>query len=163
VFHFPSDVGLRTDILKVARLYYKGNAREPVFVLSTARAYSSVVSTMIGQHPLLYGFPELKLFACPTIGEVEASLPGTSALIDRSPGLVRAVAELLFGNQSLARPAGRRMFDRRDAASRTIAIRVPRAELGGILGYPAGGRNRGSAGPPGVGWKTTSTDCPTAI
>ena len=312
---------------------------EPVFVLSTARSYSSVVSTMIGQHPLLYGFPELKLFACPTIGEVEASLPGTSALIDRSPGLVRAVAELVFGNQSLDMLAraygwlwersgwhGEHVFDLlmrhispriavekspehalSDSALQRISAAYPRcryihvtrhpvtaqasmrrymrasdeysmtfcfyswyetnfrlvelgkntpsdrylrvraedvlndprphlgriarwlgvpadecsidamqhperspfaylvpgwgggndpeflrdptprqvdcpatveqpadwsgpvalwsavAELGGILGYPAGGRNRGSAGPPRVGWKTTSTDCPTAI
>jgi hypothetical protein len=40
------------------------------------------------------------LFAAPTIGQAEDGLPGTPALIDRSPGLARAVAELVFGSQS---------------------------------------------------------------
>ena len=47
----------------------------PVFLLATARSCSSVVTAMIGQHPALCGLPELKLFASPTIGEMEASLP----------------------------------------------------------------------------------------
>lgn len=58
---------------------------------------------MIGQHPDLYGFPELKLFAYPTIGELAASLPAEArrrGIAHRSPGLVRSVAELQFGGQS---------------------------------------------------------------
>ena len=77
----------------------------PIFVLATARSYSSVISTMLGQHPQLFGFPELKLFAYSTLGELEASLPSvrrTTDVAHRSPGLVRAVAELLFGDQSLS-------------------------------------------------------------
>jgi hypothetical protein len=76
----------------------------PIFVLAIARSYSSVVSTMLGQHPMLFGFPELKLFACPTIGDLEASLSVASRTPDfghRSPGLVRALAELVYGDQSL--------------------------------------------------------------
>jgi hypothetical protein len=58
---------------------------------------------MIGQHPDLAGLPELKLFGCRAIGELEASLP--QFLIDRgvthrSPGLVRALAEFEFGGQT---------------------------------------------------------------
>jgi hypothetical protein len=59
---------------------------------------------MIGQHPELAGLPELKLFAYDTIGELEASLPSYWAVrgfTHRSPGLVRAVAQLAFGNQSV--------------------------------------------------------------
>ena len=58
---------------------------------------------MIGQHPELAGLPELKLFAYDTIGELEASLPrywAVRGFTHRSPGLVRAVAQLAFGNQS---------------------------------------------------------------
>ena len=76
----------------------------PVFVLTTARSYSSVVTTMIGQHPQLVGLPELKLFCCDTIGELEASLPSywiNRGVTHRSPGLVRALAQFEFGDQSL--------------------------------------------------------------
>lgn len=77
----------------------------PIFVLTTARSYSSVVTTMIGQHPALAGLPELKLFCYPTIGELEASLPRfwlDRGITHRSPGLVRAIAQLEFGDQQLA-------------------------------------------------------------
>jgi Sulfotransferase family len=59
---------------------------------------------MIGQHPELVGLPELKLFCCRTIGELEASLPSywiNRGVTHRSPGLVRAVAEFEFGDQTL--------------------------------------------------------------
>lgn len=59
---------------------------------------------MIGQHPELVGFPELKLFCCPTIDELEASLPDywiQRGVTHRSPGLVRAVAQFEFGDQTL--------------------------------------------------------------
>ncbi len=59
---------------------------------------------MIGQHPDLYGFPELKLFAYETVGELAASLPDQArhrGITHRSPGLVRALAELQFGGQTV--------------------------------------------------------------
>jgi hypothetical protein len=75
----------------------------PLFVLAPARSYTSVIATMIGQHPDLAGLPELKLFSYRTIGQLEASLP--SYWIERgfthsSPGLVRALAQLEFGDQT---------------------------------------------------------------
>jgi hypothetical protein len=76
----------------------------PIFVLAPARSYSSVVSMMLGQHPDLVGLPELKLFAYPTVGELEASLPRfwfERGVMHRSPGLVRTVAEVVFGDQSI--------------------------------------------------------------
>lgn len=75
----------------------------PVFVLATARSYSSVVTTMIGQHPELSGLPELKLFAYPTIRELEESLPRywfERGVTHRSPGLLRALGEIKFGGQT---------------------------------------------------------------
>ena len=77
----------------------------PVFVLATARSYSSVVTAMVGSNPDMVGLPELKLFLYPTIGELAASLPEywrKRGVTHRSPGLVRAVAEFLFGDQSAA-------------------------------------------------------------
>jgi sulfotransferase family protein len=59
---------------------------------------------MIGQHPQLVGLPELKLFCCATIGDLEASLPSywiERGITHRSPGLVRAVAQFEFGDQTL--------------------------------------------------------------
>jgi hypothetical protein len=58
---------------------------------------------MIGQHPNLAGLPELKLFCCQNIGELEASLPRywlERGVSHRSPGLVRALAEFEFGCQT---------------------------------------------------------------
>jgi hypothetical protein len=78
---------------------------QPLFVLATPRSCSSVVAAMIGQHPDLAGLPELKLFCYATIGELEASLPAfwiARGITHRSPGLVRALAELEFGDQTPA-------------------------------------------------------------
>ena len=85
----------------------------PVFLLATARSCSSVVTAMIGQHPELCGLPELKLFASPTIGEMEASLPRfwiERGVTHRSPGLVRALAEYLFGGQNIEALAAARAW-----------------------------------------------------
>jgi hypothetical protein len=85
----------------------------PIFVLATARSYSSVVATMVGQHPDLAGLPELKLFCCRTIGELEASLPQfwiERGITHRSPGLVRALAEFEFGDQTLESLSGARAW-----------------------------------------------------
>jgi hypothetical protein len=74
----------------------------PIFVLAPPRSYSSVVATMIGRHPDLADLPELKLFAYRTLGELEATLPRhwrERGFTHRSPGLVRAIAQVLFGSQ----------------------------------------------------------------
>ncbi|MBV8137587.1 MAG: sulfotransferase [Deltaproteobacteria bacterium] len=76
----------------------------PLFVLAPARSYTSVVVTMIGQHPDLAGLPELKLFSYRTIGELGASLPTywiEKGFAHRSPGLVRALAQFEFGGQTV--------------------------------------------------------------
>ena len=71
---------------------------QPIFVLAPPRSFSSIVSTMLGQHPQMYGLPELELFAAETVGEwwelcAEATFP-------RAHGALRAVAELFFGAQT---------------------------------------------------------------
>lgn len=71
---------------------------EPLFLLSPGRSFSSVVSTMIGEHPDCYGLPELKIFSADTIGESweKESRPGSWPM----QGLKRTVAELAFGEQT---------------------------------------------------------------
>src|SRR5258707_15024500 len=85
----------------------------PILVLAPPRSYSSVVTTMIGQHPDLVGLPELKLFAYRTIAEMEASLPGywrERGFTHRSPGLVRALAQIEFGGESAENLAAARAW-----------------------------------------------------
>jgi hypothetical protein len=68
---------------------------------------------MVGRHPQLAGLPELKLFCHATIGELEASLPQywkDRGLTHRSPGLLRALAELEFGGQTAERLSAARAW-----------------------------------------------------
>src|SRR5919109_4550343 len=71
---------------------------DPVFVLAPPRSFTSVVGTMLGQHPQLYGLPETHLFGCATMAKwwdvcEDQTFP-------RAHGLLRAVAELFFGGQT---------------------------------------------------------------
>jgi hypothetical protein len=71
----------------------------PLIVLGPPRSFTSVVSTMLGQHPDMYALPETNLFAAETLGEwwrLREILPW------RGAGLLRSVAELRFGDQSEA-------------------------------------------------------------
>ena len=67
-------------------------------VLAPPRCFTTLVSAMLGQHPELYGLPETYLFTANTIGEWWRAHGGT----DRVDGLLRAVAELIFGTQTEA-------------------------------------------------------------
>jgi len=71
-------------------------------VLSPPRSFSSVVTAMLGQHPELYGFPELGIFA-PGSGGPVAGHGGCGARAGGTerarPGLAQAVAELGWGAQ----------------------------------------------------------------
>jgi hypothetical protein len=61
---------------------------------------------MLGQNPHLYGFPELALFVADTVqGMLDfhaAHRTGLWTVADCSPGLLRAVAQLVFGAQTPA-------------------------------------------------------------
>lgn len=70
---------------------------QPLIVLTCMRSYSSLVCGMLGQHPDLYGMPELNLFVGETVGAVVEIL---KAVRPRSlDGLYRAVAEIEMGGQ----------------------------------------------------------------
>ncbi len=67
--------------------------KEPLFVLSPPRSFSSLVSTMIGQHPELHAFPELQVFNEETLGDMMAK---NNKRYNRlaSPGSIRSIAEV---------------------------------------------------------------------
>ena len=71
---------------------------EMVFILAPPRSFTSITCGMLGQHPQLFGLPELRLFVADTVGEwldlcSKATYPMAS-------GTLRTVAELIFGQQS---------------------------------------------------------------
>lgn len=75
---------------------------DPVFLLAPARSCSSVVATVLGRHPRVYGFPELRLFvgdSIETVMQLRQDRPVPWSIFARG-GLVRAVAQLLVGSQS---------------------------------------------------------------
>ena len=58
----------------------------PLIILCPPRSFSSVVSTIIGEHPELYGFPELHLFVGETVDEIirweaKANRPAPAGLL----------------------------------------------------------------------------------
>jgi hypothetical protein len=65
----------------------------PIFLLAPPRSFSSVISGVIGQHPELFGSPELNLFCSVTMGEFIGRVRWHS-------GLHRLVAQLYAGEQS---------------------------------------------------------------
>jgi hypothetical protein len=77
----------------------------PVFVLCAPRSFSSVFCAMLGQHPELYAFPELNLFAADTVQELfdlqalEAEVVGQDA-VSCTSGMTRVLAELECGGQT---------------------------------------------------------------
>lgn len=71
----------------------------PVFVLCPLRSYSSLFSTMLGQHPDLYGMPELNLFKEHTLAELLKEFRRSSRPHSKD-GLLRALAQLHDGEQT---------------------------------------------------------------
>lgn len=71
---------------------------EPLFILNCMRSYSSLACGMIGQHPQLYGLPELNPFIADTLGMTIAAL--RLARPRSLDGLYRTIAQLEFGEQT---------------------------------------------------------------
>lgn len=77
---------------------------DPIFLLAPPRSFTSVVGTMLGQHPQMYGLPETHLFSYATMFDwwgacEEQAVRGDQGFF-REHGLLRAVAELFFGEQT---------------------------------------------------------------
>lgn len=139
--------------------------REPVFILAPPRSFTSLVSTMLGQHPQMYGFPELNLFMAETMDEFwrgfdrDGGRKSTFWPVMRH-GLLRTVAQLYAGEQTIDSVALAYRWIRVRAQHRTgetfrellakieplIAVEKPRLSSPSALSGPVagGGSRRGS-------------------
>jgi Sulfotransferase family len=70
----------------------------PLFLLCPPRSFSSVICAMLGQHPQMYGFPELNLFLADKVDEILGL--GVSPRGGLVSGLLRALAQLNEGRQT---------------------------------------------------------------
>jgi len=71
---------------------------QPLFILTCMRSFSSLVSSMLGQHPGLYCLPEVNPFIADTLG---GSVQILNVVRKRTlDGLYRAVAQLEYGAQT---------------------------------------------------------------
>jgi hypothetical protein len=75
-----------------------GSLAEPLFVLAPPRSFTSVIGSMIGRHPQLYGIAETHLFTNETVREWWQRC--AEANWEMNHGLLRIVAELFFGGQT---------------------------------------------------------------
>lgn len=71
--------------------------REPLFILGPGRSFTSVIGSMIGQHPDLFGLPETNLGTADTVSQWYTTLPGMTAF---RAGVMRLLAHLHHGVQS---------------------------------------------------------------
>lgn len=70
----------------------------PIIFLGTGRSFTTIVSAMVGQHPQLYGFPELNLTMGDTVGEWLDYMPRTGTIF--RAGVLRSMAQLVTGEQT---------------------------------------------------------------
>jgi Sulfotransferase family len=81
----------------------------PLFVLAPGRSYSSIVTQMLGCHPQLYAFPELRLFTSETVDQWQTAVPVDAPWSEAHvSGVLRAFAEVRFGGQTQAGVAAAR-------------------------------------------------------
>jgi Sulfotransferase family len=98
---------------------------QPLFILCPGRSFSSVVCAAIGQHPQMFGLPEVNLFSVETVERlIETDIPffGIPGVLT---GLRRTVAELLFNEQT------------EDSVNRAIAWIEARSKLSGVEMFEA--------------------------
>ncbi len=71
---------------------------DPLFLVAPGRSYTSLIGGMLGQHPEIYGMPELSISHVDTVGEVLQSLRGPLSF--GLAGVLRLLAELHEQEQS---------------------------------------------------------------
>ena len=94
-----------------------GRLSDPIFILGAPRSFSWLVCAMLGEHPELFAVPELQLFSADTLGEWYSRCSGESFPMEH--GLVRAVAQTFFADQSADAIAAARGWLRRRVCSTT--------------------------------------------
>lgn len=73
------------------------DTKQPLIMLCTMRSFSSVVCGMIGQHPEMYGLPEVNLFIADTVSEL---LDIHKTRTHGMHGILRALAQIHDGAQT---------------------------------------------------------------
>ncbi len=71
----------------------------PIFILASPRSFTSLISTMLGQHPQAYGVPELNLFVTETMDQQLQRMKGLKQFMMH--GLLRTVGQLYGGEQTV--------------------------------------------------------------
>ena len=71
---------------------------DPVIILAPPRSFTSVICTALGEHPSLYGVPELHLFMAETMRERDGMMAQLRFL---EHGLLRVVSQLFGDEQTL--------------------------------------------------------------
>jgi len=66
--------------------------QDPLFIIAPPRSYTSVIGGMIGQHPQVYGLPEVNLSHGDTLGEMWNTV--SNAMNFGTAGLLRLLAQL---------------------------------------------------------------------
>lgn len=75
-----------------------GSGLPPLIILTAPRSFSSLVCSMLGQHPSLYSLPETNLFVAGTLGEMMSLF---RMIRPRSlDGLYRSVGQIEFHGQT---------------------------------------------------------------
>ncbi|QSJ20560.1 sulfotransferase [Nostoc sp. UHCC 0702] len=72
---------------------------QPIFILGAPCSFTSLICAMLGQHPQVYGVPELNLFVGETLEQMMKKL--TDLLHTQTHGLLRAIAQLYAGEQTI--------------------------------------------------------------
>lgn len=81
--------------------------QQPIFILAPPRSFTSLVNAMLGQHPQIYGLPELNLFLADTLGDL---WQGNTEIVGQNNGhfgpmmrhgLLRTVAQIYTGEQTI--------------------------------------------------------------
>jgi hypothetical protein len=73
------------------------SVKNPLFILAPPGSLNSLVCAMVGQHPEMYGLPEVNLFAGETYQQLTRRYGTRRCFQD---GLLRATAELGLGAQT---------------------------------------------------------------
>ncbi|MBW4664691.1 MAG: sulfotransferase [Chroococcus sp. CMT-3BRIN-NPC107] len=71
---------------------------QPIFILASPRSFTSLLCAMLGQHPEIYGVPELSLFSA---DNMEQWLQQLKEQPKKSHGLLRTVSQLYAGEQTI--------------------------------------------------------------
>jgi hypothetical protein len=95
------------------KLKDRSGAADPLLILAPPCTFSWVICAILGQHPQMYGLPELHLFSADTMGTWLEQCAREKYEMDH--GLVRSVAEICFGAQTEYNVARARGWIRRRA------------------------------------------------